>query len=143
MCKAQRAAGIEGEHTRYAIVSFLSMTSQRGVVALTPALLAATVLVLISGQELVAREFTVEITGTEGAAFGGTCLLITGKNSTSYVASGLVPLRLEFSGDIISCAIQRKTESAYLQIVIKDSNGSIVAASTEMFPFGVVMTSGR
>jgi hypothetical protein len=50
---------------------------------------------------------------------------------------------LEFSGDIISCAIQRKTESGHVQMVIKDSNGSVVAASTETLPFGVVIAAGR
>lgn len=106
-------------------------------------LLAATALVLGSGPGLVAGEYIVEIGGTEGAAFGGTCLLITANNGTSYVASGVVPLRLQFSGDIISCAIQRKTESAHLEMVIKDSTGSVVAASTESRPFGIVIAAGR
>lgn len=106
-------------------------------------LLAAIALVLVSGRGLAAGEYIVEIGGTEGAAFGGTCLLITANSSTSYAASGLVPLRLQFSGDIISCAIQRKTEPAHLEMVIRDSTGSVVAASTESLPFGVVIAAGR
>jgi hypothetical protein len=112
-------------------------------VVLRQMLLAATVLTSVPGQTLVAGEYIVEISGTEGAVFGGTCLLLWAKNRTSYAASGLVPLRLEFSGDIISCAIQRKTESGHVQMVIKDSNGSVVAASTETLPFGVVIAAGR
>jgi hypothetical protein len=120
-----------------------SGASEGAVVALRQTLLAATVLTLVCGQTLVAGEYIVEISGTEGTAFGGTCLLIRGKNSTSYVTSGSVPHRFEFSGDIISCAIQPKSASAHLQMVIKDSDGRVVGESTGSLPFGVVTTAGR
>ena len=105
--------------------------------------MAAAGLALVSGEALVAGEYVVEISGTEGTAFGGTCLLITANDRSSHAASGSVPLVLRFSGDVISCAVQRKAGSARLQIVIRNSEGRVVGASTETLPFGVVIAAGR
>jgi hypothetical protein len=100
-------------------------------------------LTLMSGETLIAGEYIVEISGTEGTAFGGTCLLITANNSTNYAASGSVPLTLAFSGDIISCAIQKKAGSGHLHVAIKHSGGHVVAESSKVLPFGVVIAAGR
>jgi hypothetical protein len=124
-------------------ISQWSNRLERAVVALRQTLLAATALTLVSGQTLVAGDYIVEISGTAGSAFGGTCLLLRAKNSTSYVTSGSVPGRFEFSGDIISCAIQPKIDSAHLQMVIKDAGGRVVGESTGSLPFGVVTAGGR
>ena len=105
--------------------------------------MAAAALALASGRTLVAGEYIVEIGGTEGTAFGGTCLLITANDRSSHAASGSVPLVLRFSGDVISCAVQRKTGAAHLRIVIRNSEGRVVGASTETLPFGVVTAAGR
>lgn len=95
------------------------------------------------GGTVIAGEYSVEITGTEGTAFGGTCLLITANNNKNYAASGSVPLTLAFSGDIISCGLQMKTPAGHLRIVIKNADGRVVAESSAVHPFGVVIAAGR
>ena len=60
------------------------------------------------GPPAVADEYVVEIGGTPGTHFGGTCLLFKGRDYSKHAAVGTVPLKLEFSGDLISCAVQRK-----------------------------------
>jgi hypothetical protein len=112
-------------------------------VAIRQTLLAAMMLASMSGERLIAGEYTVEITGTAGTAFGGTCLLITANNNTNHAASGSVPLTLAFSGDIISCGLQIKTPSGHLRIVIKNADGHVVAESSAVQPFGVVIAAGR
>jgi len=105
---------------------------------------AAIVLTLLSGYEmLVAGEYTVEIAGPAGTAFGGTCLLIAASQNASHDVSGTVPRTLEFSGDLISCAIQRKSGSGGLHVVIKRPSGEVVAESSDVQPFGIVMAAGR
>ena len=105
-------------------------------------LLAVTVLASALGRTAVAGEYIVEISGAEGTV-GGTCLLITANNNISHVAAGPVPLRLEFSGDIISCAMQRKSGAAHLRIVIRNLDGRVVGESAEALPFGIVIAAGR
>jgi hypothetical protein len=112
-------------------------------VAIRQTLLAAMMLALMSGNTLVADEYIVEISGTEGTVFGGTCLLITADNGTSYAVSGSTLLTLRFSGDLISCAIQRKAGAGSFHIVIKNSADHVVAESSKMLPFGVVIAGGR
>lgn len=112
--------------------------------AISRALSAAIVLSLMSGhQTLVAGEFTVEIAGVAGTAFGGTCLLIVASNNASHDVSGTVPRTLEFSADLISCAIQKKAGAGGLHMVIKRASGEVVAQSSDAQPFGVVMAGGR
>ena len=105
---------------------------------------AVIVLALLAGCDAaVGGEFTVEIGGAEGATFGGTCLLITADKNANHEASGTAPLTFEFAGDLISCAIQKKTGFGRLRIVIKDTSGHIVAQSSDVQPFGVVIAAGR
>ena len=111
--------------------------------ALGHKLVAAAGFALIAVQTLTAGEYIVDINGPKGAAFGGSCLMITAGSSASHVVAGSVPVRLGFSGDSISCAIQPKVASASLQIVIKNSKGLIVGESSELLPFGVVIAAGR
>lgn len=110
--------------------------------AIHRAVLAATVL-LSSCEALLAEDYVIGITGAAGTAVGGTCLSVTANKPTSHDASGTVPLTLEFSGDIVSCAIQRKSGAGNLRVVIKGSDGRVVAESSEVQPFGIVMASGR
>ena len=107
------------------------------------ALLVGAVLVLpFSGETLTAADYTVEISGTEGA-IGGTCLLVRANRNAQRDVSGTVPLKFELSADVISCAVQRKTGSGYLHIAIRNPGGHLVAESSQLQPFGVVMASGR
>jgi hypothetical protein len=106
-------------------------------------LLAAAIWTLALGGPLRADEYIVEISGSDGTAFGGTCLLITANNNRNFSASGAVPLVFEFSGDVISCAIQRKTGNGDLRMVIRSSRGRVVAESSKVLPFGVIMAAGR
>jgi hypothetical protein len=105
---------------------------------------AMMLLALLAGCDTaLGSEFTVEIGGAEGATFGGTCLLITADRSANHAASGTAPLTFEFAGDLISCAIQKKSGSGQLRIVIKNISGQIVAQSSDVQPFGVVLAAGR
>lgn len=111
--------------------------------AIRRTLLAAAMLASMSGQTLVAGEYIVEIAGTQGIVFGGTCLLVTADKTTNYPASGSPPLTLRFSGDLISCAIQRKAGAGTLRMVIRNAAGQVVAESSKVLPFGVVIAGGR
>ena len=105
---------------------------------------ATLVLALLAGCDTAAGgAFTVEIGGADGATFGGTCLLITADKSANHPASGTAPLTFEFAGDLISCAIQKKTGIGQLRIVIRNISGQIVAQSSGVQPFGVVIAAGR
>jgi len=107
------------------------------------ALAAATVLALgVWGAPACAGDFTVTITGDAGASFGGTCLTVTAREPASHRMSGPVPFTLRLSGDLVSCAIQRKTPG-HLRIVITNANGDVVADSSQEQPFGVVLAAGR
>jgi len=106
--------------------------------------LAAALLVCIScSGPASAAEYTVTISGDDGASFGGTCLSMTANQPTSHPASGSVPLTLRLVGDLVSCAIQKKTGSGHLRIVIRNAVGNVVADSAQEQPFGVVLAAGR
>ena len=97
---------------------------------------------LLGADPLVAGEYTVEISGAAGTV-GGTCLCVTASQTEKREVSGTIPLKLELSGDLISCAILRKAEPGDLHLVIRNSGGRIVAESSEAQPFGVVMAAGK
>jgi len=105
-------------------------------------LAVAVLTLLFGGETLVAGEYAVEISGADGTV-AGTCLLVTAKQYARRDVSGTLPLRLEFSGDLISCAIQRKAGFGYLHIVIKDAAGYTVGESADAQPFGVAIAAGR
>ena len=106
--------------------------------------LAAALLALPASHLLaIADDFVVEVGGSDGTPFGGTCLLVVGDGYSRHETSGTVPLRLEFSADVISCAIQRKAASGDLRIVIKTTAGRFVSQSASVQPFGVIMAAGR
>ena len=90
-----------------------------------------------------ATDYTVSITGDAGASFGGTCLSVTAHEPASHRAAGTVPLTLRLAGDLVSCAIQKKTGSGHLRIVITNARGEVVADSSQEQPFGVVLAAGR
>ena len=111
--------------------------------AIRHTLLAAPMLMIMSAETLIADEYIVDIGGTDGVVFGGTCLLITANNNTNHAASGSTPLTLKFSGDLISCAIQRKAGSGALHMTIRNAAGHVVAESSKALPFGVLIAGGR
>jgi hypothetical protein len=90
-----------------------------------------------------AADYTVTITGDDGTSVGGTCLSVTAQEPASHRASGTVPLTLRLAGDLVSCAIQKKTGSGHLRIVITNASGAVVADSSQEQPFGVVLAAGR
>jgi len=91
----------------------------------------------------IAADYAVTIGGDEGISFGGTCLLVTEGGYAKHEASGTVPLTLTFSGDLISCAIQKRTGSGHLRVVIRRAGGEVVADSSQEQPFGVILAAGR
>ena len=108
------------------------------------ALSAAAMLTLLSGSPCVrADDYLVQVGGTDGIPFGGTCLVVVGDSNTKHEAIGTVPLTLAFSGDLISCAIIRKAGAGHLRVVIKNTAGRLVAESSDIQPFGVVAAGGR
>ena len=98
---------------------------------------------LSGASPLVAGEYVVTIGGSPGTRFGGTCLVIGGQSSANHDASGTVPFTLRLSGELISCAIQRKAGSGRLSILIATENGRVVEESSSTQPFGIVMAAGR
>jgi|ERR1051325_9914956 len=104
---------------------------------------ATTLLSLLTAVPVIAGDYAVTISGDEGTSFGGTCLLMTANEYAKRQASGIVPLTLNFTGDLISCAIQKKTGTGHLRIVIRRAGGEIVADSSQEQPFGVVLAAGR
>lgn|GEM_PF-6315551 len=109
-----------------------------------PALSAAALFGLLLGCDTAAAgDYLVELSGTEGAPFGGVCLTITGGTQASRPIAGTVPATFGLSGDIVSCAIQRKAGSGQLHMVIKNTDGRVVDESPAGQPFGLVMAAGR
>ena len=83
-------------------------------------LLAATaVLTSLSCLDLNAGEYIVKVAGVDGTAFAATCLLLSADQARRYDVTGTVPRALEYSGDLISCAIQRRAGAGALQVVIR------------------------
>ena len=93
--------------------------------------------------EAAAADYTVRIDGSAGTAFAGTCLVMRDKTSSSHAVSGAVPVTVQLSGDLISCAIQKKAEGGSLHVVISKSGGGIVADTSDALPFGVLIAAGR
>jgi hypothetical protein len=119
------------------------MTRNENCAALIAGPVSALLALLALGSPLLAGEFKVDISGNAGTTTGGTCLVVSGKETRSHKASGAVPLSYVFSGDLISCAIQRKSGAGALRVTIKDASGRIVAESAETLPFGVIIAAGR
>lgn len=109
-----------------------------------PALPAVALLALLLGYTTAgAGEYVVEISGSEGTPFGGVCLTITGSRQASRPIAGTAPSTFGLSGDIVSCAIQRKAGKGELYIAIRRAGGDLVNESVTPQPFGVVMAAGR
>lgn len=103
----------------------------------------ALVVAVASVTPLRAADFTVAIEGDAGATFGGTCLLVIAKEAAKHAVTGAVPAIFSFSGDIISCAVQKRTGSGTLHVQITGADGHVVSKSDDVMPFGVVLAGGR
>jgi hypothetical protein len=109
-----------------------------------PAFSALALLALLLACETVcAGDYVVEVSGTEGTPFGGVCLMITGDNHATRVVAGAAPRAFDLSGDIVSCAIQRKAGQGHLHVLIRNTDGRVVDESPGMLPFGVFTAAGR
>jgi hypothetical protein len=106
-------------------------------------MLIASMLAAASASPLLAADYTVAIDGDAGATFAGTCLLVIAKEAARYTVSGPVPATFSFSGDIISCAVQKRTGRGTLEVLITGADGHVVAQSADVLPFGVVLAGGR
>ena len=105
---------------------------------------AGALLAVISGASAgLCGDYVVQITGPADTPVGGTCLTVTSNRNQSHDASGIVPLTLHLPGDVISCAVQKKTGSDPIQISIREANGRLVQQSAKVLPFGVVIAGGR
>lgn len=112
--------------------------------SIRPALPALTLFALLLGCETAAAgDYVVEVSGTEGTPFGGVCLMLTGDTRVTRPVVGAVPSTFGLSGDIVSCAIQRKAGDGQLHIVIRSTGGRVVDESLAAQPFGVIMAAGR
>lgn len=109
-----------------------------------PALSATALFALLLGCEVAAAgDYVVEVSGTDGTPFGGVCLTITGDARVTRPVAGAVPRTYEISGDIVSCAIQRKAGHGQLHIMIRNTGGRVVDESPAAQPFGIFMAAGR
>jgi len=107
-------------------------------------LAATAVLISLScSGEVNAGEYIVKVAGVDGTAFAATCLLLSADQARRYDVTGTVPRALEYAGDLISCAIQRRAGAGALQVVITTPEGRTVAKSSGNQPFGVIMAAGR
>jgi hypothetical protein len=107
---------------------------------------AGALLAVISGASAgLCGDYVVQITGPAETSVGGTCLTVTSDRNQSHIASGTVPLILHLPGDVVSCAVQKKTGSGSgpIQISIREANGRLVQQSAQTLPFGIVMAGGR
>jgi hypothetical protein len=106
-------------------------------------MLIASILAVASAKPLLAADYTVAIDGDAGATFAGTCLLVIAKEAARRTVTGPVPATFSFSGDIISCAVQKRTGRGALHVQITGADGHVVAQSADVLPFGVVLAGGR
>ena len=91
---------------------------------------------------LTDRRITVEVEGTPGLRFSGTCLITSGAGSaaTSDIA-GSVPVSKVFEGNLISCSFQKQQESGTLRGRIRSGDHVIEESSTSQ-PYGLVLVAG-
>ena len=89
------------------------------------------------------RRYTIEVGGTDGIPFAGTCIVVSASGSSSQDLAGFVPQVLQATGEIVSCMIQKKAEEGTLLLKIKSSNGSLVVESATSQPYGAALASSQ
>lgn len=87
--------------------------------------------------------FMVEITGSAGLEFSGSCMTTTTTNTANSDAAGRVPKTYMLQGVIVSCVVQKKQERGTLNLRITRANGTVVGESTTSQPYGVATLGGR
>lgn len=94
-------------------------------------------------QSTSARNYTVDVTGTAGTVFSGTCQVINGTTSSSRDAAGIVPESFQMTGTMVSCAVQKRDQSGQLLISIKRANGKTVASGSTYAAYGMATAAGQ
>jgi hypothetical protein len=77
-----------------------------------------------SSEAVMAKAFTLAITGAEGARYTGRCTLTTAAGEETFVLIGTVPRREELTGEGLTCRI----EAAGL-VAVEISHGGSVSRS--------------
>jgi len=87
--------------------------------------------------------FYVDITGTNGIRFTGSCLVVDSKgSSSSQDAAGTVPIKIQLKpGNIASCALQKQGTAGQLTVKLM-YNDTIIADGDTSAEYGVVTVSG-
>ena len=88
---------------------------------------------------LVASDFTITVSGTEGTKFSGAYFITKsiGGNSESKSVDGVVPAQFKVSGHIVSVSFQKKQESGLLKVQIS-RGGKVVGNSETSASYGAV-----
>lgn len=96
------------------------------------------------GCELQDEPYTVDVSGTRGTVFSGTCQVIGGAGTSSNQdAAGTVPRSFRASGVLVSCSVQNKGQTGTLVLTIKRANGEVVATSSTSQSYGVALAAGQ
>ncbi|MGE0095976.1 MAG: hypothetical protein AB7M05_03015 [Alphaproteobacteria bacterium] len=97
---------------------------------------------VVLGYESSDNQYSIDVTGTNGIAFTGSCMTTTVGSSYSQDASGLVPASFETSGTIVSCGVQKQGEEGMLRLRIRRDGKTIAEGSTSQ-PYGMVTVAGQ
>jgi hypothetical protein len=85
--------------------------------------------------------YSLYVTGN--SKFSGTCLVYTSSGSSSSKdASGLTPATFYYTGNLISCTLQKAGESGSLHVTLS-RGGSQLAVGDTSNEYGVVSVAGR
>lgn len=88
--------------------------------------------------------YLVEVSGTKGVPFSGTCMVIGARGTSSNMdAAGAVPRAFQAKGIMVSCSVQNQRERGTLALTIKRARGQVVASSTTAQPYGVALAVGQ
>ena len=82
--------------------------------------------------------FLLEVAGSPGLSFTGTCGLVDQAGALHKRAlGGLIPERFEFAAAALSCTVQKMDSFGRLQVRLRDAHG-LVAARETAGPFNYV-----
>ena len=91
---------------------------------------------------LADRRITVEVGGSSGLSFSGTCLVTSGAGSAAtHDIAGRVPMNRTFEGNLISCSVQKQQESGTLRATLRVGDRVLESSSTTQ-PYGLVLVAG-
>ncbi len=73
--------------------------------------------------------FVLELTGTDGVAYTGECVVVQASGTDKLALGGVVPLRQEIHGRSIRCTITQSTAEGSLTVEVRRSEGGNVSRS--------------